>query len=279
MSVKLSTSRLRTAPGMGDRTGCYRCGQEGHWSKECPLDQNGSFREAQGTEAYDGSRYGARSGGHGLQRGFSGEQNFSSSYGPTQDFTQSGSYGNPGYGTNMGTGYNGAISYGVATGYSMGVAYGNESAYSSGSVGYGDAVSGYTVRRASYDERDPYGVVDYYEKFRARPFESGYFDDRQVQVPVPAPPPPPPPAPMSSPVSTDRVSSSSFDMYDRNPFATSASASSYYSRDRSPIRRLPIETQGLAYDRAPITTVSSLSRSNVYDIPRDPYTDRARYTY
>ncbi|XP_063294580.1 RNA-binding protein 4B-like isoform X1 [Pelobates fuscus] len=39
MHVQLSTSRLRVTPGMGDQSRCYRCGKEGHWSKECPLDQ------------------------------------------------------------------------------------------------------------------------------------------------------------------------------------------------------------------------------------------------
>lgn len=287
MSVKLSTSRLRTAPGMGERTGCYRCGQEGHWSKECPLDQNGSYREGQGSEGYGAPRFGTSGGGgdRGFQQGFNGEPSFGSNYGPVQGFSRGTGYGGPGYGrgmgtgmgtsTSTGTGYNGAMSFGVAAGYGMGATYGSEAAYSSG-VSYGSAVPGFPARRASYDERDPYGVVDYYEKYRARPYGGNYFDDRQA-VPLPGPPPPPP---ASSAISTERMPSSSLDLYERNPLAPpQAPGSSYYGRDRSPIRRLPLEVEGYAYDRAHVAPISSLPRSSAFDMPRDPYADRARYAY
>ncbi|RVE60173.1 hypothetical protein OJAV_G00178250 [Oryzias javanicus] len=135
-------------------------------------------------------------------------------------------------------------------------------------------------RRAVYPERpydaDRYSMIDYYEKYRARPY--GMYEDQRSGVPPPPPPPPPPPA-----VVRDRVMSSSHDPYERRPLPPPPPPpTSYYARDRSPIRRapgapMPPASNGYSYDRT------------AYGVPRarDPYTDRlpppppppARYPY
>ncbi|KAI7814238.1 RNA-binding protein 4.1-like [Triplophysa rosa] len=275
MSVKLSTSRLRTAPGMGERTGCYRCGQEGHWSKECPMDQNGSYREGSGSEGYVPHRFGEGGdrGGRGFHRGFSGEQGYSGSFVPSHGFTRGAGYGVPGYG--RGAGFESAMNYGLPAGYGIGAdnsmapAYGSEAAYGSSGMGYGGALPAYPIRRPPFEERDPYGVVDFYEKYRARPYGISYFEDRH------AVPPPVPPPPSSSAIARP---SSNLDPYERRPLPPPPTpASSYYVRDRSPIRRVPLEVEGYAYERTHISP--SHPSSSVYDVPRDPYAEQARYAY
>ncbi|KAI5625878.1 RNA-binding protein 4.1 isoform X1, partial [Silurus asotus] len=294
INVQLSTSRLRTVPGMGDITGCYVCGEPGHWSKACRRGQNGSYGGGGGGGG--GSPMGgirATSGfpragpvySSGVPAAFPSRSysatlppiptvSYTPSYGISRDYTAETRY----------------LSKPTAVYTERSITYELEDAmeairgldntafqaYSSG-VSYGSAVPAFPARRASYDERDPYGVVDYYEKYRARPYGGGYFDDRQA-VPIPGPPPPPPPA--SSAISTERMPSSSLDLYERNSLAPpQAPGSSYYGRDRSPIRRLPLEVEGYAYDRAHVAPISSLPRSSAFDMPRDPYTDRARYAY
>uniref|UniRef100_A0AAV2KKQ7 RNA-binding protein 14 n=1 Tax=Knipowitschia caucasica TaxID=637954 RepID=A0AAV2KKQ7_KNICA len=73
-------------------------------------------------------------------------------------------------------------------------------------------------------ERDRYGsVVDYYEKYRARPYAASYADQRAAL--------PPPPAPIAR------------DPYERQPLPPPPPPPSYYARDRTPTAtylRLPL---------------------------------------
>ncbi|XP_018607468.1 splicing factor 1 isoform X5 [Scleropages formosus] len=280
MSVKLSTSRLRTAPGMGERTGCYRCGQEGHWSKECPMDQNGSFGEGPmgpGANGFGPPRFGGGGRGRGFHRGFSGDPGFSGSYGPAQGFARGGGFGGGGPGYGRGMGYDGTVSYGPPGAYNFGgdrsamQTYGNEAVYGN-SASYG-AVPAYPMRHAGYEERDPYGVVDFYEKYRARPYGANYYEERRGSaLPIPSPIPP-----ATGAIARDRISTSNLDPFEQRPPPTSAPASSYYTRDRSPIRRVPPAAEGFSYERS---RLSPVSRSGAYDVTRarDPY-DQSRYGY
>lgn len=46
ITVEASHSKVRPKPGMGGRGQCYRCGRQGHWSKECPRNPNARFGAA-----------------------------------------------------------------------------------------------------------------------------------------------------------------------------------------------------------------------------------------
>ncbi|XP_070711069.1 RNA-binding protein 4.2 [Pempheris klunzingeri] len=237
MSVQLSTSRLRTAPGMGDHTGCYVCGKHGHWSKDCPLSHNGSHG--------DGTR---------------GHSSWALPCGP------------PGYGRG---------SYGMASppaaDYFGGSAY-DQASYVGGlppppyrlggySPELGDryasrAAGSFAERSSAYDRDHLYGSVDYYEKYRALPYGSSYFEDRRMSYP---PPPPPPPSSLSS---------SSVDPYDRRPLPPSSlagAAATFYARDRSPIRRVPVSSTGYAFERTRLSPVSASRSPYAAPRPRDHY--------
>uniref|UniRef100_A0A3P9HYP8 RNA binding motif protein 4.1 n=1 Tax=Oryzias latipes TaxID=8090 RepID=A0A3P9HYP8_ORYLA len=279
MSVKLSTSRLRTAPGMGDRSGCYRCGQEGHWSKECPLDQNGFQRNGSEPKSeYDASGFGGREQSMAYPD-FGGEPDYGSSFAPGFPRASGQSTGVPGYGG--GTGYENAMRYGPPPTYginavgdhSMARMYGSDGAYRGSSSFYG-AVPAFSVRRSPYEERDPYGVVDYYEKYRASAYGGSYFEERRG-VAMPAPP-----TTSSSTAVRERLPPSSVESYECPPAPPQPTPiSSYYTRDRSPIRRGAAEAGGYAFERSRLSPAATLQRSTTYDHLREQGAERPRYTY
>lgn len=105
-------------------------------------------------------------------------------------------------------------------------------------------------------------MVDYYEKYRARPALyvcfSGYGDERRVGS---IPPPPPPSAMVRA-----RLAASSLARYERHPLPP---LSSYYACDHSPIRRpsppsMPRMGNGYCYERFQL---SPLSRTAMYVQP------------
>lgn len=276
MSVKLSTSRLRTAPGMGNRSGCYRCGQEGHWSKECPLDQNGHHQNGSEpkSDGYDTSKYAGRAHGKGYPD-FSGEPDHGGSYAAVHGFSRGAAHSSMA-GYRRGAGYESAVKYGMHPGYSISAIgdhsvarmYGGEAVYRSDGAVCG-AVPSFPVRRFPYDERDPYGVVDYYEKYRANSYGGSYFEEsRAVPAPMPAP----------SASSSIRAPPSSLDPYECPIPPPPTTVNSYYIRDRSPIRRIPV-AEGYSYERSRISPVPTVPRSTTYDHPRDPGAEQAHYTY
>ncbi len=122
-----------------------------------------------------------------------------------------------------------------------------------------------------YGERDGYGVVDYYEKFRARPYNVPGYDDRRANA-IPPPPPPPP-----SPLVRERLGMGALDPYERRQLPPPPP--SYMIRDRSPIRRAPpppappAAGNGYSYERS---RLSPLSRPPMYAAPRprDSFSER-----
>lgn len=121
-----------------------------------------------------------------------------------------------------------------------------------------------------YGERDGYGLVDYYERFRARPYGATSYGDRRSST---IPPPPPPP----SALLRERLGLGTHDPYERRLLPPPPPPSSNI-RDRSPIRRAPPPPapsagNGYSYERS---RLSPVSKPPMYAAPRprDPYADR-----
>ncbi|XP_061092429.1 RNA-binding protein 4.2 isoform X2 [Conger conger] len=278
MSVQLSTSRLRPAPGMGDHTGCFVCGKPGHWSKDCHLAQNGGFGP--------GGPGGRGGGGFGF--GFAGGRGFPRG-GPGFARGGPGFPAGPGIPRGPVPGHFGNLPFGPRAGYAgemlaPPVSFSRRPSYEpAGQYALDPAQSAYGGRPesafpktggAAYESEPRYGGVDFYEKFRARPYATGGYDEDRRPSSLPA---------ASPAISRERLPPSALGSYDRRPLppAASSSGSSYYSRERSPIRRAPSSGDGALYERSRLSPLSSLSRSSPYDMPRarDPYSDRARYAY
>ncbi|XP_022608010.1 RNA-binding protein 4B-like [Seriola dumerili] len=119
-----------------------------------------------------------------------------------------------------------------------------------------------------YGERDSYGLVDYYEKYRARPYSAEGYDDRRA-----IPPPPPPP----SALVRERLGMGSLDPYERRPLPHAPP--SYMVRDRSPIRRAPLPPapsagNGYSYERSRLSPMSRVPMYAAAPRPRDSFSDR-----
>lgn len=132
------------------------------------------------------------------------------------------------------------------------------------------------TRRAAYSDRgygegEGYGVVDFYEKYRARPYGAAGYDDSH------AIPPPPPPTSMVR----ERLGMGSVDPYDQRtvpPPPPPPPPPSYMTRDRSPIRRTPLPPapppagNGFTYERS---RLSPMPRAPMYAPPHaSSYSER-----
>ncbi|XP_029944091.1 RNA-binding protein 4.1-like [Salarias fasciatus] len=240
MSVQLSTSRLRTAPGMGDHTGCFVCGRRGHWSKDCPLRD----------DSYGDGQRGR--GGRGPPRAPPTYSTYGVASPPAAaaDYMQSSAYTRSTY---MG-------------GLQPPPPPPRVGGYSAEAAGYySSRAAAPATDRAAYDRL--YGSDSYYERYRAY-YGSSYFEDRRAAY---MPPPPMPPSSLS------KISSSA-DPYSRRappPPATAAApaASMYYAQDHSGVRRIPATPTSYSYEQASSTSAASTG-SYAVSQSKDHYTPR-----
>ncbi|KAM6909068.1 splicing factor 1 isoform 1-T1 [Xenentodon cancila] len=166
MNVQLSTSRLRTAPGMGDHTGCFVCGKHGHWSKDCPVDGSCSYGDVTRARSNQAPPYGPPAHSYGM--------------GPhaPAEYMSGSAYSRAGY----------ACGVPPPPRRFGGFASDMWARYA------GRTASSYADKLSAYDRSRLHGSGEYYETYRARPYGSSYFEDRRMSY---IPPPPPPPSILS----------------------------------------------------------------------------------
>ncbi|KAM9827330.1 RNA-binding protein 4.1-like [Neosynchiropus ocellatus] len=169
LRVQLSTSRHRTVPGMGNNSGCFVCGERGHWSKDCPAGRSdrGSMMRAGSDRGYQRGLPGFGIGSPAMSEYMGGSMYNQSSY-------AAGMQPLPPQGL------------GVSEHSDM---YGNRPVESA----------------SAYDQSRLYCTADYYDKNRGQPYGSSYFEDRHMSY-IPPPPPQPPAFSELSSVATNESS-------------------------------------------------------------------------
>lgn len=217
---------------MGDHSACFVCGKQGHWSKDCPLDRDNSYGDG--------------------RRNFSvREPSFGMAAPPAVDYS---AYSRASY----------------AGGYPPPPPPPPPpprriSAYNShlGDWYASRAAASYAGRSYFYNRDRLYSSADYYEKYRAHPYASSYFEDRRLPY-LPAPPP----------SSSLPKPSANVDPYGRQPVPPPTSVAAYYAQERSPVGRIPVVSSAYSYERKRLSPVPATTSSYSVSQPKAHYTQR-----
>ncbi|XP_037538213.1 RNA-binding protein 4.1 [Nematolebias whitei] len=247
MKVQMSTSRLRTAAGMGDYKGCYVCGKQGHWWKSCPNDDSDGARSESSwfpphlMASPPAADY--RSSSAYSQASYSGRLPPPPPPPPPPRFSS--------YGSNQGGWY------------------------------ASRAAGSYADRSEVYSRNHLYSSVNYYDKYRAH-YGSSQMEKRYLSY---IPPPPPPTSSLSKLTSSTNPydhrplapSSSASMYYTREPIthapsSSSSSAAVYYTRE--PITQAPSSSTSYILERKRLSPQPASRSSYPALRPKDPYAQR-----
>lgn len=105
--------------GYRSRSNCFRCGEEGHYARDCPQERSGYGND----QSYgNGQGYGNEQ-SYGKDQGYGNDQ----SYGSHRSYGHEQGHGNSnGYGNGDGQGYGNGQGHGNAQGYGNQQSYGND---------------------------------------------------------------------------------------------------------------------------------------------------------